>query len=168
VERAAAAGVTSLKLTFLATAGSRTVEALATLLKEDFAQANVTLDVVTVDFAVQLDRLRRHAFDASALQWTLSLEQDAYPLFHSSQASGGQNYGGWKNAAADALLEKIRVTSDPAARHALERQLHKLVHEEQPYTFLSMREVETLLQPRVRGLLPSQDGFNFAEAWVTK
>jgi peptide/nickel transport system substrate-binding protein len=162
------AGVRSLKLTFLATAGSRTVDELATLLKEDFAQAGVTLEVATVDFAVLLDRLRRHAFDASALQWTLSLEQDDYTLFHSSQAAGGQNYGSWKSGAADALLEQIRATSDDQARHALEQKLHRLIHDEQPYTFLSMREVETLLSPRVRALLPSQDGFNFAEAWVTR
>jgi peptide/nickel transport system substrate-binding protein len=162
------AGVKSMKLTFLATAGSRTVEQLATLLKEDLAPVGITLDVATVDFAVQLDRLRRHAFDASALQWTLSLEQDTHGLFHSSQAQNGQNYGGWKNGEADALLEQIRLTVDDEARHALERKLHRLVHDEQPYTFLSMREVETLESPRVRGLLPSQDGFNFAEAWVTK
>jgi peptide/nickel transport system substrate-binding protein len=162
------AGVKQLKLTFLATAGSRTVEQLATLLKEDLAPAGITLDVATVDFAVQLDRLRRHAFDASALQWTMALEQEVHGLFHSSQAAAGQNYGSWKSPAADALLDQIRATADDKARHELERKLHRLVHEEQPYTFLSMREVETLESPRVRALRPSQDGFTFAEAWVTK
>jgi peptide/nickel transport system substrate-binding protein len=161
-------GIKSMKLTFLATAGSRTVEQLATLLKEDLALAGITLEVATVDFAVQLDRLRRHAFDASALQWTMTPEQDAYTLFHSSQAANGQNYGGWRHAGADALLDQIRVTVDDEARYALERKLHRLVHEEQPYAFLSMREVETLMSPRVRGLSPSQDGFNFAEAWIPK
>jgi peptide/nickel transport system substrate-binding protein len=162
----AQAGVKSLKLTFLLTAGSRTVEQLATLLKEDFAKAGIELEVATVDFAVQLDRLRHHAFDVSALQWTMLLEQDNYPLFHSSQAEVGQNYGGYHSAEADALLDKIRQTADDSQRHQLDNALHKRVHEDQPYTFLASPEVQTLLAPRVHGLLPSTDGFTFAEAWV--
>jgi peptide/nickel transport system substrate-binding protein len=161
-----AAGLKSLKLTFLLTAGSRTVEQLATLMKEDFARAGIELDVAAVDFAVLLDRLRHHAFDLSALQWTMLLEQDNYTLFHSSQAESGQNYGGWKSPRADELLDQIRATSDDDARHALDRALHKLVHEEQPYTFLLSPEVQTMEAPRVRGLRPSTDGFTFAEAWL--
>jgi peptide/nickel transport system substrate-binding protein len=160
------AGVKTMKLTFLYYGASRSAEQLGTLMKEDFAKAGVTLELASVDFAVQLDRLRHHAFDASALQWTLSVEQDNYDLFHSSQAAGGQNFGGWKSPAADALLDEIRKTADDGARHALDRKLHRLVHDEGPYTFISMREVESLLQPRVHALVPSQDGFNFAQAWV--
>ncbi len=162
------AGVKTMKLTLLYYGASRSAEQLGTLMKEDFAKAGVTLELAGVEFAVQLDRLRHHAFDGSALQWTLSLEQDNYDLFHSSQAAGGQNFGSWKSPAADALLDEIRKTPDDGARHALDRKLHRLVHEEQPYTFISMREVESLTQPRVHGLLPSQDGFTFAQAWVAR
>jgi peptide/nickel transport system substrate-binding protein len=162
------AGVSGLKLTFLLTAGSRTVEQLATLMKEDFQRAGIELEVAQVDFAVLLDRLRRHAFDVSALQWTMSLEQDNYSMFHSSQADAGQNYGAWKNPEADALLEKIRATTDDDARHVLDRQLHKLIHEQQPYTFLSSPEVQTVLSKRVHALVPSPslDGFTLSDAWV--
>jgi peptide/nickel transport system substrate-binding protein len=160
------AGIKSLKLTFLLTAGSRTVEQLATLMKEDLAKAGIELEVASVDFAVQLDRLRHHAFDISALQWTMQLEQDNYPLFHSSQADVGQNYGGYHSAQADALLEKIRQTPDDAERHLLEHAFHRVIHEDQPYTFLASPEVQTMESPRVHGLLPSTDGFNFAQAWV--
>ena len=162
------AGVKTLKLAFLSTAGSRTVEQLATLMKEDLAHAGVELEVQTVDFAVQLDRLRKHAFDASALQWTMSAEQDNYNLFHSSQIEGGQNYGAFKNARADEILTAIRSAPDDDARHALDRSLHQLVHAEQPYTFLASPEVETLIAPRVHGLVPSTDGFGFAEVWVSR
>lgn len=161
----AAAGVKALKLIFLATAGSRTVDQLATLMKEDFAPAGVTLEVATVDFAVLLDRLRRGAFDAAALRWVVTREQDNWPLFHSG---GGQNFGHYGSPAADAVLDQIRTTTDDDARHALEKRLHRLIHVDQPYTFLSMSEVETLLSPKVHGLSPSQDGFDFAHAWIAR
>jgi peptide/nickel transport system substrate-binding protein len=137
-------------------------------MKEDFAKAGITVEIATVDFAIQLDRLRHHAFDVSALQWTMLLEQDNYQLFHSTQTAGGQNYGSWKSPEADALLDQIRATADDDARHALDRKFHRLVHDEQPYSFISMREVETLMQSRVHALVPSQDGFTFARAWVDK
>jgi peptide/nickel transport system substrate-binding protein len=162
----AEAKVEKLRLTFLQTAGSRTVEQLGTLLKEDLGRAGIEVSLETVDFATLLDRLRRHAFDASALQWTLALEQDNYNMFHSSQAAGGQNYGSFKSARVDALLDQIRATVDDEARHALDRELHRLLHEELPYTFLLSPEVHTLLGRRVRGLSPSTDGFDLARAWV--
>jgi peptide/nickel transport system substrate-binding protein len=161
-----AAGVKSLKFTFLQTAGSRTVEQLATLMKEDLARAGIEMDVATVDFAVLLDRLRKHAFDASALQWTMSLEQDNYNLFHSSQADGGQNYGAFASARVDELLGAIRAAADDDWRHGLDRELHRVIHDEQPYTFLAAPEVQTMEAPRVHGLRPSTDGFTFADAWV--
>ena len=65
-----------------------------------------------------------------------------------------------------ALLDQIRSTADDNARHALDRRFHALTHREQPYTFLAAPEVQTLEAPRVRGLRPSTDGFNFAEAWL--
>jgi peptide/nickel transport system substrate-binding protein len=160
------AGVKELSLTFLATTGSRTVEQLATLMKEDFARAGVKLEVASVDFPVLLERLRAHDFDVSALQWTISLEQDNYNMFHSSQAAGGQNYGAWASPEADQLLDEIRRTADDGARHQLDQALHRLIAREQPYTFLGSPEVQTLVRGRVRGLTPSTDGFSLARAWV--
>jgi len=115
---------------------------------------------------VLLDRLRKHDFDASALQWTMSLEQDNFNMFHSSQAAGGQNYGSFTDAIADQLMQKIKLTVDDEQRHALDRQLHDRLHELQPYTFLSQPEQVTLMRGRVHGLRPSIDGFTLEDAWV--
>ena len=162
----AAAGVSGLQLTFLATAGSRSAEQLATQLQEDFARAGVRLDIQTVDFATLLARLRKHDFDLSALQWTMSLEQDNFSMFHSSEAQGGQNYGAFSDPAVDRALEKIRATSDDTERHALDRALHRQLHQAQPYAFICSPEAETLVRGRVHDFRPSVDGFTLAEAWV--
>ena len=115
-------------------------------MKEDFAKAGVTLDLASVDFAVQLDRLRHHAFDVSALQWTLLASSRTTTICSTRRRPpAGRTTAAGRSPAADALLDEIRATADDDARHALDRKLHKLVHDEQPYTFLSMREVETLL-----------------------
>lgn len=153
-------------LTFLATAGSRTVEQLATGIVQDLAPLGIDVAIENVDFATQLERLRRGDFLLSALQLTVAREQDNYNLFHSSQAAGGQNYAGLRDPEVDKLLDQARTTADPAARHALDRRLHKLLSEKLPFSFLVAAPVETLIGPRVRGLAPSNDGFDFRTATV--
>jgi len=165
--KAALAGIHDLKLTFLATAGSRSAEQLATQLQEDFGRAGVQLDIQTVDFATLLSRLRKHDFDVSALQWTMSLEQDNYNMFHSSEADHGQNYGAFSDPAVDRTLVQIRATTDDNARHALDRTLHRQIHEAQPYAFVCSPEAETLVRGRIHGFRPSVDGFSLASAWST-
>jgi ABC-type transport system substrate-binding protein len=42
---------------------------------------------------------------------------------------------GFRNKQADALIEKLRATFDQEERDRLFRELHRIIHDEQPYTF---------------------------------
>jgi peptide/nickel transport system substrate-binding protein len=157
-----------LRIAFLLTAGSKVLEPLATMMQEDFRKAGIALDVVPTDWAVLLDRLRRHAFDAASLQWVMLPVQDNRSLFHSSQAEGGQNYGAFRDAGVDALLDRLRTLPPGPERAALDRQLHRRIHEEQPYTFLGCPEVDSLVAARVGGYAPSATGLGLASIWVSE
>jgi len=151
-------------LTFLATAGSASVEQLATLLEEDLRKAGVTLTIEKLDFSRVLDRLRKHDFDVTALQLTLALEQDNWGLFH-SRAIGEQNWGGFADPEVDALLDRIRTTDDADARHALDRAVHRALHEHGPMSFLVAPEVDTALAAGFGGVTPSSDGLGLAHVF---
>ena len=152
------------KLTFLSTVGSPAVDQLATLLEEDLRRIGIELVIERLDFARVLERLRHHDFDVTALQLTLSPEQDNFGLFHSS-AVDEQNWGGYADADTDALLERIRVTEDPVTRHALDRELHRLLHERGPMTFLVAPELETAVAPGWGGVRPSAAGLDLTHAF---
>lgn len=154
------------KLTFLSTVGSPAVEQLATLLEEDLRRVGIELVIERLDFARLLERLRRHDFDVTALQLTLAPEQDNFGLFHSS-AGNEQNWAGYADADTDALLERIRTTDEPDARHALDRELHRLLHERGPMTFLVAPETETAVAPGFGGVRPSADGLDLTHAFRT-
>ena len=154
------------RLAFLYNAGSPTLSPLVTLLQEDFKKAGVTIEAVPVDWAVMLDRLRKHAFDASSLLWVMQPVQDNYKEFHSSQAERGQNYGEWKHPEADRLLDALRMTPLGPARVALDRAFHRLVHEEQPYTFLGNPEIDSLVSTRVHGYAPRAADLGFTDLWL--
>jgi len=67
----------------------------------------------------------------------MGVESDPYQIWHSSQAEGkGSNFVGFKNKRADELIEKARTEFDKQKRIELYREFSRIVHEEQPYTFL--------------------------------
>jgi peptide/nickel transport system substrate-binding protein len=140
------------------------VEQLATLLEEDLRGAGVQLAIEKLDFARLLDRLRAHDFDVTALQLTLALEQDNWGLFH-SRAADEQNWAGFSDAEVDALLDRIRTTDDADARHALDRSLHRALHERGPMSFLLAPEVDAAVAPGFGGVRPSSDGLDLARAF---
>jgi peptide/nickel transport system substrate-binding protein len=53
----------------------------------------------------------------------------------------GSNAVGFRNARADALIEQLRLTLDRGARTELLRAFHRIVNEEQPYTFVYVPKI---------------------------
>ncbi len=65
------------------------------------------------------DFLVPRRFDAVLVSWDITGDPDPFPLYHSSQIDIGQNYGGWANDEADALMTEARSTVDQEKRRAL-------------------------------------------------
>jgi len=77
----------------------------------------------------------RH-FDACILGWSLSVDPDAYSIWHSSQIKDGFNFIGYRNPEVDRLLVEGRKTFVFEKRKEIYHKIHRLIHEDQPYTFL--------------------------------
>jgi peptide/nickel transport system substrate-binding protein len=83
---------------------------------------------------------------------------------------GGLNFAGFKNAEADALLEKGRRTLDQAERKKYYDAFQELLHREQPYCFLYAPYALPILSARFQGVEPAPAGisYNFTKWWVPK
>lgn len=88
---------------------------------------------------------------------------DPYDLLASD---GSDNEGQWKNEAADRLAQAARVELDGAKRAQLWRELHTLVHEQQPMALLAHPVASILLAKRVRGVEPGPCGLIPDRGWV--
>ena len=77
----------------------------------------------------------RH-FDACILGWGLSVDPDAYEIWHSSQIEKGFNFISYKNLETDRLWEEGRREYDVEKRKQVYWRIHELMAEDQPYTFL--------------------------------
>ncbi len=80
-------------------------------------------------------------FDTYLGGWSTSIDPDTYSIFHSSKASTaalkeGNNFIGWTNPQADALLVQGRQELDQTKRKAIYDQFEVLINSEAPYYFL--------------------------------
>lgn len=112
---------------------------IMTIAQNAWQKIGIKCNIQSFEWAVFLeDFVDKGAFDAIVLGWTTSpLDPDLYQIFHSSQTNPQQlNFVGYQNPAADELIVRIRQEYDPDQQRALAFQLHRLLAEDQPYTFL--------------------------------
>ncbi len=101
--------------------------ALIEQIAADWRAVGVNAVVESVSFAGFVrDFLTPRRFDAALLSWDITGDPDPFPLYHSSQITTGQNYGGWSNQEADALVIEARSTVDPEKRRALYAQFQHI------------------------------------------
>lgn len=108
------------------------------IITESLRKVGIKAEVQTLEWAVFLDRLRDHKYDATYGAWNNDpYETDNYQLFHSSQAKNrGSNYPYYESPEADRLLEAIRGEFDETKRMEYQKQFQQVLYEDQPVTLL--------------------------------
>ena len=132
------------------------------MLKDLYARAGIQLEPFPQEFPVLLEALDKKDFDAATLGWTSGIETDIYQMFHSSQTKDkGDNFIGYKNAQLDQLIEQARSTVADDKRMPLWQQAERILHEDQPYTFLMRRKSLAFLDKRIHNLEMTKLGLNW-------
>ncbi|MFP3873819.1 MAG: peptide-binding protein [Thiohalophilus sp.] len=130
-------------------------------LKDLYARAGISMIPKPTEWSVMLDLIGKRDFDAITLGWTSGVETDIYQIFHSNQIeSGGDNFIGYKNEQLDRLIEQARGTVDESERMPLWREAERILHDDQPYTFLMRRESLVFVDERIRNLQNTNLGLN--------
>ncbi|MEO8347579.1 MAG: ABC transporter substrate-binding protein [Acidobacteriota bacterium] len=138
--------------------------ALAEILRSAYAKVGVDLVLRRLDWAAYSERSDAGEFDSQlTARVFLPPNPDPYPHFHSSQfPPRGQNYGFYRNAAADRTMEMARRETDPERRLALYREVHRLLASDPPADFLWGADQYWGISRRVDGVTVSSLGlFHF-------
>lgn len=111
---------------------------LMTIAQNAWKKIGVKVNTQVFEWAVFLnDFVNTGDFDAVVLGWSMGIDPDLYQIWHSSQAGPQQlNFVGYNNPRADALIVRIRQEYNRDRQRQLTHELHRLIHEDQPYTFL--------------------------------
>lgn len=139
------------------------------LLKDEAAKVGIEVIPDPYEWSVVMGRLTDRKFESMIMGWGGDIVEDFYQIFHSSQIENrGSNYVAFRNVQADTIMEKIRLTMDENDRDRLSQQLHRILHDQQPYTFLYARPTFRLVDKRFANTVVHKLGFNYFEWYVPK
>ena len=128
---------------------------VGTIFKEDLSQIGVTMNVVPLEWSLLLKDVHDREFDAVTLAWVGGPDVSGFnQIWHSKQVDipRSSNHVGFANAEADAIIEALEVEFDHAKRVELANRFHRLLAEEQPYTFFFTRKRPAFWQTEMRNV----------------
>jgi len=149
-----------LEFTLITNSGNDIRKAVLAIAQDAWKQIGVDVRTDVLEWSVFIqERVNKHDFDALVLGWVMGIEPDLYQIWHSSQTHPHQlNFVGFKNPEADDLIVKIRQEYDHEKQVAYCHQLHELIAQEQPYTFLYVGKWTAVLDKRIVIKDLGQDG----------
>ncbi|MEM6697838.1 MAG: ABC transporter substrate-binding protein [Bacteroidota bacterium] len=148
-----------MNLQLLASASRQTQLDQGQLVKDDAIQAGVNIEVISQEFNVVIDNVKKKTYELSlgAIGERTPYAYDPYQAWHTASAPpNGSNRVGFGNAETDALIEKIRTTVDEEERKKLYKEFQQVIYDEQPMIFLY--EVPNFLAIHKRF---NSEGFNY-------
>lgn len=173
-----AAGQT-LSFEIMTTAGNRTRERIQQVLQDEWKKVGVEIKIRNQVARVFFGQtVTQRQFTGMALYaWFTAPEEEQRSQLHSahipSKANnfGGQNFPGWSNPEADALIDKIEVELDVDRRFQLWGQLQRLYARELPVLPLFFGSDMHILPTWLEGVVPTGNQYPttlHVESWKPK
>jgi peptide/nickel transport system substrate-binding protein len=113
------------------------------------------------------DVFLEHDFDIVFASWVFDDSADISSLFHSGEIGPWKNnFGGYSNPEVDALINESKLTLDYEKRRTINRKLHAILADENPYTFLWTLTNYTAYQKKLRHVaIHPYKFFSYADDW---
>ncbi len=123
--------------TLLLGTGSELQRQIVEIVQQSYRKAGIEMTVRPMEWASFGAKVDEGDFEAAILAYSLDPNPDLAVYWHSSQrAPKGWNTVGYSNPEADALMDRLRTTFDREEARKLYGQLLRILHEDEPVTFL--------------------------------
>jgi peptide/nickel transport system substrate-binding protein len=150
--------------------GNDTRQKCAEIIQRQLKDVGITVKIRILEWSAFVsDFINKRRFDAVILGWSITLDPDAYDVWHSSKTAPEElNFMSYNNPKADEMLEKGRSTFNQSQRKKYYDRFQEIVAEDQPYTFLYVPEDLIIVSSRFRGIVPAPIGldYNFIKWYV--
>jgi ABC-type transport system substrate-binding protein len=145
--------------TLITNGGNDIRKSILTIAQDSWKKIGIDVKTDIVEWSVFLGKhVNTGNFDALILGWAMGIDPDLYQIWHSSQTNPQQlNFVGFKNKEADDLIVKIRQEYDHDKQVDYCHRLHRIIADEQPYTFLYVGKWTAVLDRKIviRETLPT-------------
>ena len=160
------------EFTIITNQGNKSRSLAAELIQAHLRKIGIQVNIRILEWSTFIHQyVDKKSFDAIILGWNLGRDPDQYGLWHSSQKKEGQyNFVSYENKRIDKLLEDGRRIFDEKKRQKIYRELHRILADEQPYTFLYVPDSLPVIHKRIIGpeTAPAGIGWNFREWYISK
>ena len=147
------------EFTLLIPQGSSTGPKIAAIFQEDLKRLGVLLKTRIIEWAAFMDATQKHEFQAQTAMWGTGTDPDTgWNLWRTEEYERGRNYGGYSDPRIDELFEQGRREFDPDARRKIYQEIHKILYDDQPYTWVYNEPVLSAMNRRIRGAQLSPRG----------
>jgi len=120
----------------LTNSGNRLRADAAVMIQEQLARIGVRATPRQLELNTLTELNLAGDFDATLLGWTIDTTLDFRAYFHSQEQAEGWNFIAYSNPEVDAALDAVRAAPDALATREPLLRLQRLLHHDQPYTFL--------------------------------
>ncbi|KQN72387.1 ABC transporter substrate-binding protein [Devosia sp. Leaf64] len=175
-ELLAEAGAEGAKLTFLVTEGGSGMldpVPMGTAIQADLAAVGLDVEIKTYEWNTFLSEVNpglEGKGDMAEMAWMTS-DPDTLPFLTlrtaAFPAEGGFNSSYYSNPEVDALLDKARLSTDPAERGEFYKQVQAITHEDAPWLFVANWKQNAVVTSAV-GDFELQPDFSLVLRDVTK
>ena len=137
--------------TLITNSGNDLRKSVLTIAQDSWKKIGIDVKTDLVEWSVFIGKHVNTAnFDALILGWSMGIDPDLYQIWHSSQSNENQlNFVGFKNKEADDLIVRIRQEYDYSKQVEYCHQLHRIIADEQPYTFLYVGKWTAVLDKKI-------------------
>ena len=119
------------QLSFEVILNGPTIEPVALAYQANLRKIGIDMQVRSIDTPQYIERIRSHDFDMTYSGWAQSLspgnEQRDFWGSAAADSESSRNYGGIKDPAVDALIEKVVLAKDRAELEAATRALDRVL-----------------------------------------
>lgn len=147
------------EFTLLMSQGSPTAPKIAAVFQEDLQRIGVRMKTREFEWATFLEKVQNHEFQASTAAWGTGTDPDTgWNLWRTEEYKTGRNYGGYSNPEIDRLFEEGRAEFDFEKRKRIYQKIHKIIYDDQPYTWMYNAPTLDAFNQRIRGVQFSPRG----------
>jgi len=111
--------------------------AICNLLRQDLDQIGVVCNLRPLEFTVMQEKCRNHEFHAILAGWGTGTDPSTSENLWRTDA--GRNYGQYSNPKVDKLFDEGEVELDPEKRRKIYQNIATTLWDDQPYTWLYVR-----------------------------
>jgi peptide/nickel transport system substrate-binding protein len=127
-----------LRFQLLHNSNSDTSRRIGTFVQDAMARVGIVCEPLPTEWGVIEQRQKERQFDVISMGWASVVEDDPNQIFSSEAAKGvGNNFVSHLNPKLDEAINAARTTMNDAERMKKWHVVHRILHEDQPYTFLA-------------------------------